>query len=79
MNIDIAVKKVRELTEDELGRYAQLCEVEVVEYKRSIEHFTPEQMKRYGIPHIQELRDKKATFLYELKQRQENAKSKGKL
>lgn len=76
MQIDIAVKKTKELTNDELYRYAQLCEVEVVEYKKSIQHFTPEQMRRYGIPHIQDLRDKKETFLHELRLRKENANPK---
>ena len=76
MQIEIAVKKVQELTDDELHRYAQLCEVEVIEYKKSIQHFNHEQMRRYGIPHIQDLRDKKTTFIAELKSRKENAKPK---
>lgn len=76
-NIEIATKKIKDLTEDELARYAQLCEVEVIEYKKSITHFNPDQMLRYGIPHIQALRDKKETFLYELKLRKEDAKQSG--
>lgn len=72
MQIDIAVKKVKELTESELFRYAQLCEVEVVNYKECIKNYTPEQMRRYGIPYIQNLRDKKETFLHELKLRKSN-------
>lgn len=72
MQIEIAVKKVQELTDDELFRYAQLCEVEVIEYKKTIQHFTPEQMLKHGVPYIQSMRDKKATFLSELEARKKN-------
>lgn len=69
MHIEKAVKLVHNLTDDELHRYAQLCEVDIVEYRKTIEHYTPQQMLKYGAPYIQSMRDKKATFLHELEAR----------
>jgi hypothetical protein len=73
MYIEKAVKFVHNLTDDELFRYAQLCEVDIVNYKESIKNYTPEQMLKYGIPYIQSMKDNKATFLAELESRK-NAK-----
>lgn len=69
MYIEKALKLVHNLTEDELFRYAQLCEVDIVNYRETIKHYTPEQMRRYGAPYIQSMRDNKATFLAELESR----------
>lgn len=69
MYIEKAVKLAQNLTDDELFRYAQLCEVEIINYKGTIKDFTPEQMRKHGIPYIQSMRDHKETFLQELKSR----------
>lgn len=66
MHIEKAVKLVHNLTDEELFRYAQLCEVEIVNYKQTITNYSPEQMRKYGAPYIQSMRDHKATFLAEL-------------
>lgn len=69
MHIEKAAKLIHNLTDDELFRYAQLCEVEIVNYKTTITHYTPEQMRKYGVPYIQSMKDYKATFLAELETR----------
>ncbi len=71
MHIEIAVKKVKELTDDELHRYAQLCEIEMVNYKKETKDFSPERKLRHVTPMLQHLKDQKQTFLYELKSRQD--------
>jgi len=69
MHIEKAVKLVYSLTDEELFRYAQLCEVEIINYKGTITHYTPAQMLKYGAPYIQSMKDHKATFLAELETR----------
>lgn len=69
MHIEKAVKLVHTMTDDELFRYAQLCEIEIINYKECIKNYTPEQMRKHGIPYIQSLKDNKATFLHELDSR----------
>jgi len=74
MHIEKAVKLVHTMTDDELQRYAQLCEIEILNYKESIKNYTPDQMLRHGIPYIQTVKDNKATFLHELETRKKNEK-----
>lgn len=69
--IDIAFKKIKDLTEDELHRYAQLCEIEMVEHRRQTKDWTPDKKLRYATPQLKHLKDQKETFLYELKLRQD--------
>lgn len=69
MFIEKAVKLVHTMTDDELQRYAQLCEVDIINYKETIKNYTPEQMRKYGVPYIQSMRDHKETFLHELNRR----------
>ena len=77
MHIEKAVKLVHTMSDDELFRYAQLCEIEIINYKEAIKNYTPEQMRRHGAPYIQSLRDNKETFLHELNSRKKNEKSEG--
>lgn len=70
MNIQVAVKKVKELTDGELSRYAQLCEIEIVNYRETTKNDSVEKKLRYGTSWIQNLRDQKEMFLMELRLRQ---------
>jgi len=74
MRIDIAVKKVKELTDDELYRYAQLCEIEIIDYKESSKNF-PINKLQYKIAWLRHLQDQKTTFLYELERRKHDGQT----
>jgi hypothetical protein len=76
MQIEIAVKKCKELSDDELHRYAQLCEIEMVEYRKETKDYSPDRKLRHAQPWLQHLRDQKETFLQELRSRHEKQQSK---
>ena len=69
MDIEKAIRVITSLTEAELSRYVQLCEIDIIEYKESTKHYTTEQKLKYATPYIRNMKDNKAMFMAELESR----------
>ena len=69
MNVSTALKKIDELTSAQLRHMIQVIDIEIVNYHRVTENYTPDQMLKYGTPFLRRLEDQKITFENKLKEK----------
>ena len=62
MNIHTALKKIDKLSKHQLDHMIQLCEIEIVNNNLCVENYSPDDMKKYGIPHLKRLENHKKQF-----------------
>jgi len=62
MTIETALKKIDTLSKEELIHCIQRIDTEIKYYKFCIRNYSPDKMKKYGIPFIKRLETKRETF-----------------
>lgn len=66
MDIDTALKKIDELTIDQLLHTMQLCEYNIEDYCYGIRNYSPEKMEKYGKPFLDKLIERRDKFANKL-------------
>jgi hypothetical protein len=62
MTIYKALKKIDTLTKPELKHCIQRLDAEIEGYYRCIENYPPDKLKKYGLPYLKRLMDRKQLF-----------------
>ncbi len=62
MNIRTALEKIDSLSIEELRHMSQLCEIEIINYEKSIKNYDELMMERYGLPYLSRLKERKQEF-----------------
>ena len=70
MNIQTAIRKIKTLTNAELNKTVALCDIDITNYKHTIENYPPRRMEKNGIPFLNRLKRQKQLFLDELSRRE---------
>ena len=69
MNIDRAIKKIDQLTINELEIFVKRCDSEIAQYKRAIKNYSADKLLSTGLPFLEKLKENKRIFERELESR----------
>jgi septin family protein len=68
MTIFKALQKIDALTKEELKHCIQRMNIEIDNYKICCKNYSPDDMKRFGIPYKKSLMEQRKKFIKKLKQ-----------
>lgn len=69
MLVGTALRKLKKLTQAQLERCIQQCQVDIDNYKVAIRNYDENKMKKYGLPFLVSLQEVQNSFINELSKR----------
>lgn len=69
MLLGTALRKLKKLSQPQLERCIQQCQVDIDNYKLAIRNYDEAKMRKYGLPHLVSLQEVQTAFVNELGKR----------